>query len=135
MRAKLKQTACVSLFLVFGFCIFIGSRSYIYGDKIIFSLPQWYKTSHNPNLNGTKYVNKTLNIKSTMKNTLYSVAGNGSTSKLKAMNALSDAATVNCTPRAIHLSSKVLPVTGLVSFPGSGNTWTRHLIQQMTGRV
>ncbi|XP_060555746.1 WSCD family member CG9164-like [Ruditapes philippinarum] len=26
-----------------------------------------------------------------------------------------------------------MPITGLVSFPGSGNTWTRHLIQQMTG--
>jgi len=28
-----------------------------------------------------------------------------------------------------------LPVTGLVSFPGSGNTWVRHLIQQMTGNT
>ena len=26
-----------------------------------------------------------------------------------------------------------MPVTGLITFPGSGNTWTRHLIQISTG--
>ena len=26
------------------------------------------------------------------------------------------------------------PVTGLASFPGSGNTWMRHLLQQSTGK-
>ena len=31
------------------------------------------------------------------------------------------------------LSSTPLPITGLVSYPGAGNTWTRHLIQQATG--
>ena len=31
------------------------------------------------------------------------------------------------------LSTTPLPVTGLVSFPGAGNTWTRHLIQQTSG--
>ena len=25
------------------------------------------------------------------------------------------------------------PLTAPASFPGSGNTWTRHLIQQLTG--
>ena len=26
-----------------------------------------------------------------------------------------------------------LPITGLVSFPGSGNTWIRYLIESVTG--
>lgn len=26
------------------------------------------------------------------------------------------------------------PLTALASFPGSGNTWARHLIEQSTGR-
>lgn len=38
-----------------------------------------------------------------------------------------------CKIRDVKLSEKLLPYTGLVSFPGSGNTWTRHLIQQVTG--
>ena len=33
----------------------------------------------------------------------------------------------------LRFSSKKLPVTALASFPGSGNTWVRHLIQQATG--
>ncbi|XP_046363397.2 WSCD family member CG9164-like [Haliotis rufescens] len=33
----------------------------------------------------------------------------------------------------VSLSKKPLPLTVLVSFPGSGNTWTRHLLEQMTG--
>ncbi|XP_067670759.1 WSCD family member GA21586-like [Haliotis asinina] len=33
----------------------------------------------------------------------------------------------------VSLSQKPLPLTVLVSFPGSGNTWTRHLLEQMTG--
>ena len=32
-----------------------------------------------------------------------------------------------------QLSEKPLPITGLISFPGAGNTWTRHLIQQISG--
>ena len=39
----------------------------------------------------------------------------------------------NCTKKEVKLSHTALPITGLFSFPGSGNTWTRHLIQQMTG--
>ena len=27
------------------------------------------------------------------------------------------------------------PVTALASFPGAGNTWTRHMIQQLTGEL
>ena len=27
------------------------------------------------------------------------------------------------------------PVTALASFPGAGNTWTRHMIQQLTGQL
>ncbi|XP_053386775.1 WSCD family member CG9164-like [Mercenaria mercenaria] len=38
-----------------------------------------------------------------------------------------------CIKRNVSLAETPLPMTGLVSFPGSGNTWTRHLIQQMTG--
>ncbi|KAI0242306.1 WSC domain-containing protein 2 [Lamellibrachia satsuma] len=33
----------------------------------------------------------------------------------------------------LHFSRRHLPATALASFPGSGNTWTRHLIQQATG--
>lgn len=33
----------------------------------------------------------------------------------------------------VKLAKKPLPAVGLVSFPGSGNTWTRQLIQEMTG--
>jgi len=40
-----------------------------------------------------------------------------------------------CRKRTVRLSRTPLPVTGLVSFPGSGNTWVRHLIQQMTGNL
>lgn len=39
----------------------------------------------------------------------------------------------NCTLKAVHLSKSKLPLTGLLSCPGSGNTWVRHLIQQLTG--
>ena len=38
-----------------------------------------------------------------------------------------------CRQRTLKLSKTPLPIPGLVSFPGSGNTWVRHLIQQMTG--
>ncbi|XP_071095556.1 WSCD family member AAEL009094-like [Haliotis cracherodii] len=31
------------------------------------------------------------------------------------------------------LSKRTLPVTALASFPGSGNTWMRHLLQELTG--
>ena len=33
----------------------------------------------------------------------------------------------------LHYSPKTLPLTALVSSPGSGNTWMRHLLQQATG--
>ena len=39
----------------------------------------------------------------------------------------------SCRQRTVTLSKTPLSITGLVSFPGSGNTWVRHLIQQMTG--
>ena len=38
----------------------------------------------------------------------------------------------NCT--MIRFPSNHLPVTALASLPGSGNTWTRHLIQLITGK-
>lgn len=34
----------------------------------------------------------------------------------------------------VSFSKIALPVTALVSFPGSGNTWLRHLIQEATGK-
>ncbi|CAH1797676.1 unnamed protein product [Owenia fusiformis] len=37
----------------------------------------------------------------------------------------------NCLP--LHFSPVALPHIALVSVPGSGNTWARHLIQQATG--
>ena len=35
---------------------------------------------------------------------------------------------------SLGYSSKALPVTALASFPGSGNTWVRHLLQEATGK-
>ena len=35
---------------------------------------------------------------------------------------------------SLGYSSKSLPVTALASFPGSGNTWVRHLLQEATGK-
>lgn len=35
----------------------------------------------------------------------------------------------------LSFSKIVLPATALVSFPGSGNTWLRHLIQEATGNI
>ena len=34
----------------------------------------------------------------------------------------------------LNYSSSHLPLTALASYPGSGNTWVRHLIQQLTGK-
>ena len=35
----------------------------------------------------------------------------------------------------IHFSTSIkLPIVALASVPGSGNTWVRHLIQQLTGK-
>lgn len=39
-----------------------------------------------------------------------------------------------CEPVLPQLSDVPLPQIGLISFPGSGNTWTRHLIQQVSGQ-
>ena len=36
--------------------------------------------------------------------------------------------------RQLGYSKVKLPITALASFPGSGNTWVRHLLQQSTGR-
>ena len=42
--------------------------------------------------------------------------------------------TRDCAP--LHFStSENLPIVALASAPGSGNTWMRHLIQQLTGNV
>jgi len=41
--------------------------------------------------------------------------------------------TSECKERVPKLSEKPLPLTALISFPGAGSTWVRHLIQQMTG--
>ena len=35
----------------------------------------------------------------------------------------------------VHLSQTKLPLTYLASFPGSGNTWVRHLLQQASGKL
>ena len=36
--------------------------------------------------------------------------------------------------RKVQFSAMKLPRTYLASFPGSGNTWVRHLLQQATGK-
>ncbi|XP_060076046.1 WSCD family member AGAP003962-like [Ylistrum balloti] len=41
--------------------------------------------------------------------------------------------TNNWTCKGLRYSTIPLPLTALVSFPGSGNTWLRHVIQQATG--
>ncbi|XP_069135593.1 WSCD family member AAEL009094-like [Argopecten irradians] len=41
--------------------------------------------------------------------------------------------TNNWTCKGLRYSTIPLPPTALVSFPGSGNTWLRHVIQQATG--
>ena len=38
-----------------------------------------------------------------------------------------------CEQVELRKSEVSLPVTGLVSYPGAGNTWTRHLLQQVSG--
>ncbi|CAG2237961.1 unnamed protein product [Mytilus edulis] len=40
---------------------------------------------------------------------------------------------MNCHPKKIQMSKEKRPVTALLSFPGSGNTWTRHLIEYTSG--
>ena len=37
--------------------------------------------------------------------------------------------------QSIGYSSIKLPITALASFPGSGNTWVRHLLEQATGEA
>ena len=39
----------------------------------------------------------------------------------------------NCT--LVKFPTELLPITALASLPGSGNTWTRHLIQLVTGQT
>lgn len=39
---------------------------------------------------------------------------------------------LKCDPVKLRFDSS-LPVTALYSYPGSGNTWVRHLLQQATG--
>lgn len=39
----------------------------------------------------------------------------------------------NWTCKPVGLSKVGLPLTALASYPGSGNTWLRHLLQQSTG--
>lgn len=34
-----------------------------------------------------------------------------------------------------HFAKQPLPLTALASFPGSGNTWVRHILQQATGKT
>ncbi|XP_019646669.1 PREDICTED: uncharacterized protein LOC109487139 [Branchiostoma belcheri] len=48
------------------------------------------------------------------------------------MGAHRDVRLEQCT--ALRYSATPLPITALVSFPGSGNTWLRYLVQQATGK-
>ena len=40
-----------------------------------------------------------------------------------------------CFGNSLKLYEKEGPITGLLSYPGSGNTWLRYLIQRATGYV
>ena len=44
-----------------------------------------------------------------------------------------DSASTDCL--RMHKSETKLPLTYLASFPGSGNTWVRHLLQQASGKI
>ena len=44
-----------------------------------------------------------------------------------------DSGSTDCV--GVHLSHTKLPLTYLASFPGSGNTWVRHLLQQASGKL
>ncbi|XP_077977094.1 sialate:O-sulfotransferase 2-like [Glandiceps talaboti] len=48
-------------------------------------------------------------------------------------NAMNITETLNCSVRFPNWSSKTRPLVALVSFPGSGNTWTRHLLEIASG--
>ena len=39
-----------------------------------------------------------------------------------------------CQNMSVRLSDVPLPVTGIVSYPGAGNTWTRYLLQKASGQ-
>ena len=41
---------------------------------------------------------------------------------------------VYCPARSVTFSEFRRPAVALASFPGSGNTWVRHLVEQLTGR-
>ena len=56
---------------------------------------------------------------------------NRTTSEIKSQTP--DQRIPGCSPVVPRLSEKPLPITGLISFPGAGNTWTRHLLQQVSG--
>lgn len=42
---------------------------------------------------------------------------------------------MKCPKKKIELSKENRPVTALFSFPGSGNTWTRHLLEYTSGKT
>ena len=74
--------------------------------------------------NISKFVNTKLDDKAEKSN--YQVKGIN-------INSSKELNSRNCSLKNVTLSRISLPIIGLVSFPGSGNTWVRHLIQQMTG--
>lgn len=41
----------------------------------------------------------------------------------------------SCQEKNPVLSHRKLPMTALISYPGSGSIWLRHLIQQLTGML
>lgn len=41
---------------------------------------------------------------------------------------------MKCPKKKIEMSKENRPVTALFSFPGSGNTWTRHLLEYTSGK-
>ncbi|XP_045165965.2 uncharacterized protein LOC123529629 [Mercenaria mercenaria] len=162
MSARFKNLfiGCFSLFLIF--CVLIGLRTNTFGNsKLHFGPAVWLRPIVYPNLEETQQPSMNLskaekgpNIKISKGQKLFATGSqrlNDTKHKIvqgtrkkyypkvqvtnvvgRLGNASSDGS-VNCSKKKVKLSQTVLPITGLVSFPGSGNTWTRHLIQQMTG--
>ncbi|XP_045187965.2 uncharacterized protein LOC123545721 [Mercenaria mercenaria] len=162
MFARLKNLyiGCFSLFLIFS--VLICLRTNPFGNsEVHFGPAVWFRPIFYPNLDGTQQPSSNFSktekgpttkiVKEQKLSTTGSQRLNDTEHKIvqgtrkkyypkvhvtNVVGRLGNASlngSVNCSKKKVSLSQTVLPITGLVSFPGSGNTWTRHLIQQMTG--
>ena len=139
MESKIRR--CLRIAVITVVAVFIGGRTRLDGvsrvtiDKL--------KTSTD---NGTKVGNDT-NVRNVLigGRTHLEIISRVTIDKLETSSGnvtkeLHDTNVKNVTRRyhkckLVHpkLSKTPLPTTGLLSYPGAGNTWTRHLIQQALG--